>query len=376
MPVASFEPALNIPVDGLSGDKVHGGVISDFSSVGIKDLASQTVLTIDNNGLVVNSIQTSRLQGNISVEGELSVTGELNTGNILSNGDLTTRNIQATTITADRINVTEIHADIRNERSNPLEFKAEENNGSIYGKGLQWVGTGPTRQFIFQANPDRLWSSDSIDIRSGSDYKIDNTSVLSKDTLGNTVVNSNLQSVGRLRDLNTVGDLNIDQFVFYNSTYSRVGIGTDQPNAALSILDENLEMIFGADNSEAKIGNWTNHTLKLITDNTDRITIKHNGDVTIGLKGNTDTKVNVYGKLGIGVTNPDDDVSLTTAGSVRFNGRKFMNGTGIPSTGYYVKGDIIWNDEPLDTGYVGWVCTRDGTPGKWLPFGTIGKSSA
>ena len=375
MPVASFEPALNIPVDGLSGDKIHGGTISSFSSLGIKDLASSTVLTVTDNGVIVPRIEVGTISGNVTVDGDLSV-NTLSTGDINSNGSLTTRDIQATTITADRINVIEIHADVRNERSNPLEFKAEENNGSIYGKGLQWTGTGATRQFIFQANPDRLWSTDSIDLRAGKELRIDNTSVLSKDTLGNTVTRSNLQTVGRLQNLTTTGDLNIDQFVFYNSTYSRLGIGTDAPNAALSIADENLELIFGADNSEGVIGNWTSHNLKLVTDNTSRITIKHNGDITIGQKGNADTKVNMYGKLGVGVTNPDEDVSLTTAGNVRFNGRKFMNGSSIPTTGYYRKGDIILNDEPLDLGYVGWVCTRDGTPGKWLPFGTIGRSSA
>lgn len=373
MPVASFEPANNIPTDGLSGDKVHGGTISEFSSTGIRDLASHTILTVDDNGVIVTAITTDTIRGNVSVEGNISVNGTINSGNITTEGDLTTRNIKATTITADRIDVTEIHADVRNERSNPLEFKAEENGGSIYGKGLQWTGTGPTRQFIFQANPDRIWSSDSIDIRDGGSYRIDNTSVLTKSELGNTITSSNLQTVGRLRNLETTGDLNVDQFVFYNSTFSRLGIGTDAPNASLSIADETLEIILGADNQEAVIGNWTSHTLNLVTDNTPRIIVKHNGDVTIGQKGNTDTKVNVYGKLGVGVTNPDDDVSLTTSGSVRFNGRKFMNGSEIPTTGYYKKGDIIWNNEPLDTGYVGWVCTRDGTPGKWLPFGPIGR---
>ena len=278
MPVASFEPAQNIPVDGLSGDKIHGGIISDFSSIGIKDQASHTVLTVDDNGIIVTAITSPNLRGNVAVEGNLNVNGVIDAGDINSSGNLVTRNIQATTITADRINVTEIHADVRNERSNPLECKAEDNGGSIYGKGLQWTGTGPTRQFIFQANPDRIWSSDSIDIRDSGSYRIDNTSVLSKTELGNTVTNSNLQTVGRLRNLQTTGDLNVDQFVFYNSTYSRLGIGTDAPNAALSIADENLEIILGADNQEAIIGNWTSHNLKLVTDNTARITVKHNGD--------------------------------------------------------------------------------------------------
>ena len=35
----------------------------------------------------------------------------------------------------------------------PIRVCAE--NG-IYGKGLQWTGQGPTKQFIYRANPDRF----------------------------------------------------------------------------------------------------------------------------------------------------------------------------------------------------------------------------
>ena len=41
-------------------------------------------------------------------------------------------------------------------------------------------------------------------------------------------------------------------------------------------------------------------------------------------------------------------------------------------TGDYKKGDIVWNDSPKETGYVGWVCIRTGNPGIWRGFGQIG----
>jgi hypothetical protein len=31
----------------------------------------------------------------------------------------------------------------------------------------------------------------------------------------------------------------------------------------------------------------------------------------------------------------------------------------------------VWNNNPQPTGYVGWVCTREGTPGDWSGFGLI-----
>jgi hypothetical protein len=42
-----------------------------------------------------------------------------------------------------------------------------------------------------------------------------------------------------------------------------------------------------------------------------------------------------------------------------------------PSTGTWVRGDIVYNSTPASAGYVGWVCTASGTPGTWATFGLI-----
>ena len=52
-------------------------------------------------------------------------------------------------------------------------------------------------------------------------------------------------------------------------------------------------------------------------------------------------------------------------------GKKYEVGSGIPDNGSYIKGDIVWNDNPIPSGYVGWICTRSGTPGDWKAFGLI-----
>ena len=49
-----------------------------------------------------------------------------------------------------------------------------------------------------------------------------------------------------------------------------------------------------------------------------------------------------------------------------------MNGSGTPTSGAFRQGDIVWNDSPAPTSYVGWVCVKTGTPGDWRPFGQIG----
>lgn len=45
--------------------------------------------------------------------------------------------------------------------------------------------------------------------------------------------------------------------------------------------------------------------------------------------------------------------------------------TSPPVTGYYKKGDMIWNLNPTAGGYMGWVCIVAGIPGTWKGFGLI-----
>ena len=52
-------------------------------------------------------------------------------------------------------------------------------------------------------------------------------------------------------------------------------------------------------------------------------------------------------------------------------GKKFEVDNSYPESGSYALGDIVWNDKPKPTGYVGWICVRAGTPGEWKPFGQI-----
>jgi hypothetical protein len=146
----------------------------------------------------------------------------------------------------------------------------------------------------------------------------------------------------------------------------RLGIGTDTGNALVSIVDGDSEFIIQPDTNSVTIGSYTTTDLNIVTDNTTRLSISESGKITIG--SNIESKTVVQGKLGVNIT-PDCDV--TTAGPVRFEGKKFEVGNDIPTTGSYRKGDIVWSDNPKPTGYVGWICVREGTPGSWKPFGQI-----
>ncbi len=330
----------------LSGDHIHGGKITKFQSVGIKDDATQQVVLINDKGLHTDSINVKNLLTDTNVRGNLFVHGE---------------------ITAKKLHVNEITADIRNERTSPLEFVPEEGKG-VYGKGLFWRTGAGTKQFIYQGNPDRIWSSESIDLHQEAAYMIGNTVVLSARELGPSVSESSLTSVGTLRNLRTQGDLNIDEYIVYESSSQRLGIGTESPNGTVSIASMDGEFIIDVDTIRgARIGNWTASDLEIVTDNTPRIALFANGNIIIGT--NVESKVTVQGKLGINVKNPDCDI--VTTGPVKFQGKKQEVGEAAPSSGAYKLGDIVWNSNPKPTGYVGWICTRDGTPGEWKPFGQI-----
>ena len=260
--------------------------------------------------------------------------------------------------------------DMRMQALSSVEFQADANG--VYGKGLQWKGQGPTKQLIYRANPDRIWTSESIDLGAEASYMIGNTPVIRQTELGSSVRTSSLTTVGTLQNLRTGGNLSIDEYIFYNTDSESFGIGTESPNGKFAVATLDAEFIIDTDPGTVKLGTWTSDDLRLITDDTTRIIVRANGNVDLGDPDGSDTKVTVHGKLGIGVNNIDSDVSLSTSGPVKFENKKFMNGTETPTSGTFRQGDIIWNENTVTSGYIGWVCVRTGTPGEWRPFGQIG----
>lgn len=271
------------------------------------------------------------------------------------------RNIVVNALTTD---------DVRIERTASLEFHADEKKG-IYGKGLYWKGHGTTKQFIYRNNPDRIFTTESIDIGNEQTYNIGNIPVLSNSELGTSITKSYLTKTGTLQNLRTAGNLTVDDFIFFSSSNNRLGIGTEEPNAMLSIMSMDAEFIVEPEGKEVKVGTYTADDVSIVTDNTTRIQVKSNGDITVGTKGNFDTNISVHGRIGVGYSTVDEDVSIVTAGPVRFQGKKQESRAELPRSGAYNKGDIVWNEDPKPTGYVGWICVRSGTPGEWKPFGQI-----
>lgn len=303
--------------------------------VGSQDYGSASIGTYTNNDLNLVTDNTNRIT--IKNSGEINLLG-----NVKINGTL---------------NVETIISDTRLDRYSPLEFKATRDT-AIYGKGLVWSGTGTTRQFIMMGNPDRLWSTESLELSADQSYYINGTPVLSEKTLGPGVVKSSLNSVGVLEELTVggttrlVGNINAETAL---AQFKSVAFKDHQGDLNISSTGLSSSVNFSV-----TVGN-------------DEAFYADPNEISIGNKSNTRKLVKVYGPLSIGVSNPDTDVDLTVKGNIGFADRKFISGEAAPTQGTYGKGDICWNNNPQADNYIGWVCVADGAPGTWLPFGTIAR---
>jgi len=260
----------------------------------------------------------------------------------------------------------------KNQDTNIVELSYLKFNGDIEGKGLIWQGNGYTKQLVWNTNPERFFSSETIDVAKGKHFSVNNIKVLSDIELGATVTKSNLREVGRLRGLIVDGSVSINDYLFYNATSDRLGIGTEEPNAALSIADDGVEIVLGArEYNKAGIGAYNSADLELITDNTTRVTIGAAGDIDLRNRNNGPVKVSVHGSLGVNVGTADPRTALHVGGAVKFNDTLHLKGDRPPEGGTFKKGDIVWNSEPQQRGYVGWICIQSGNPGIWAQFGEI-----
>jgi hypothetical protein len=252
------------------------------------------------------------------------------------------------------------------------EFPFVVIKGDIDGKGILWSGQGHNKQFLFVNGPERFFVSETIDLSKGKSFSINNLKIVDETELGPTVTKSNLREVGRLKGLIVDGGLSVNQYLVYDPNTDRLGIGTDQPKATLSIVDQNIELVFGASEPNVgSIGTFNSADLELVTDNTARITIEAGGNIILGNPASGESKVTILGKLGVNVNTPDPRSALHVNGAIKFNDKLHLNGKEPPTSGAFNEGDIVWNNDPQPGRFVGWVCVRAGNPGMWNGFGRI-----
>jgi len=323
----------------VSGNAELGDFVffnSDLNRVGINTESPKTALTVkDNNiefgiGSWQNKVASLGTFTNDAVE---IIADSVARITINTNGEI-------------KIHGKLIVEDLITEKTPWMLFK-ETKDTTNYGKGIIWSPlSGISKQLCLQAGPDRIHSTEHLDLAKDKFFSIENIPVLGLTKLGQTVTESSLTKIGVLRELQVAG------------------------NAAIAKTLSTTELDVGRMNISHNLIKVNDQFTLVRNENTD-FTIGQN--IVIGNPSNTSRAVTVYGNFAIGVTNPDPNISLTVNGPVSLDNKKFMVGSGIPRDGQFNKGDIVWNNDPKATDYIGWVCVTPGTPGGWLPFGAIAR---
>ncbi len=335
---------------------------SSFGRLGLNTDSPNGVLSVvDNNvEVVITSPRDNVAQVGTYTNHDLELISDnlpritlKNNGEVVF-GDERTKNANVKiygTLTVDTV-----VADNRIDRFSPLEFKTSKDRG-IYGQGLIWTGTGSMRQLIMKADPDRLWSTESIELAEDQSFMINGSSVLSAKGLGPNVTQSNLSKLGTLDELNVAGEATF---------YERI-------NATRSVID--AKVIQFTDNTEFTISNGllsSNNKIQFQVSGLDKFYADQNETIIGDVRSNRNV-IKMFGSLAIGINTPPEDVDLAVSGNIQFANKKFTTGPSVPTSGDHTKGDICWNSNPTPDNYVGWICTESGAPGQWLPFGMIAR---
>lgn len=321
----------------VSGAAELGGVVyvaPNLNRVGINVEEPQAALGINENGvgIVLGSTRAGTATfGSITNDALELITDNTARITVSNKGDV-------------RVHGTLYADEIVTQRTSPLVFKKTDTD-SIYGKGIIWSERTGNKQFAYWSNPDRILSTEIIDLDQGKYFSIENNMVLSKTSLGSTVVESSLKKLGVLTELQVAGDAAVTRTLSTN----RIEIGRNFSLEENKLFVSDDFLVIRGETTELKLGS----------------------EIAIGTVENLNRVVSVYGRLAVGVSKPKDDVNLTVAGAVSFDNKKFVTGNSAPRAGSFNKGDICWNTDPKASDYVGWVCVTAGSPGAWLPFGGI-----
>ena len=154
--------------------------------------------------------------------------------------------------------------------------------------------------------------------------------LISNTELGNTIIHSNLERVGKLEKLTVEGPTTLTDTVTVNN--GRVGINTERPNMALDIWDDEVEITLGKRKQDTGyIGLGRKGTLEIGSSST---------AITIDDEGKTKINELMIGRNNIAWSNEVPG----------FEGKK---------------GDIVFNMNPTTSNAVGWQCLGKF---KWRPF--------
>lgn len=267
----------------FSPNMIGEGVIDTFASTGITDEASQTQFCVMDHATVVE---------NRLVAKQLDVMDRLEVKNITVTGNINT-DIPAFQMMRDEI------------------------------KQEAWLQMA---QLV-----DSLKTS-FVSIKEDALY-LGNKPLMTTNSLSPAIQNSNLRSVGILKELVVAGEVDMADTLFVGKG-KRVGINTTEPSHALDIWDEEVKLSFGKQSK---------NTAMISVQRGNKLVFEVNDGVPLSI---------------------DSDGNVCVE-SVKLNNRTWKYGQPNHSG---TKGDIVWNDNPQIGQPIGWVC-MSGT--NWAGFGEI-----
>jgi hypothetical protein len=275
----------------ISGDNISGGVVTGFASTGIEDKASQCQVTVLDQGTVFeNTLYAPHIEvkGGAVIDGDLTILGSIT--------------------------------------DNPAYQKLVADASASTINNL-----GPAVLDAHQARVFARIQEEGLDLNK---IKINEQSIVEGDALTSAVRHSQLQSVGIIRDLQTDGEALLSQTLYVSN--HRVGVNTMNPNSALSIWDEEVEIGIGKQSHNvARIGTARDQLLVIGSNKQDNITLTPDGVTTIP-------------KLQLG--------------------NMMFSSSAMPPQYDAPRGSVVFNEVPSLGGPLGWVSLGSA---RWANFGII-----
>jgi hypothetical protein len=276
----------------ITGDAVSGGIIKSFSSTGIDDRATDCKVTIlDESTIIENGIITTSadIKGDVTIDGDLLLKGTI--------------------------------------PSESLAFKNIVENASITVKNS-------LNEELFASFSNTIFTkikNEGIDL---NQITMDGEAAITGNKIGIRITESNLQKLGVVRELQTSGETFLSESLYISNR--RVGVNTIDPGHALSVWDQEVEIVTGKRSQDVgMIGTVRNQDLLVTSNNKNNLICKPDGSVHI----NT---------LQVG------SVTMTSSNSIPNDDRSI--------------GTIVWNQSPVIGNPIGWVSLGGA---RWAKFGII-----
>jgi len=231
---------------------------------------------------------------------------------------------------------------------------AEDNQNS--------VGIIITNSYTNNCENIQINNSKIKNITKGNGIQI--LSANAKDVLINTNEIYNVNYGIRTTTTSSLGNIIVDGNNIHDCTQNGININQNTKIQVKNNYIENVTMgIFTNDGANGSItGNVVN--------NSSSYAIRLNGDNTDFYVANNNMTYALY----MPDTNLNNKIINNNISGYQYNVKHVKSikyQTGIPASGDYHIGDIIYNTSPIAGGYIGWVCISDGNPGTWKAFGSI-----